>query len=209
VIYLADSDIVLTLAACGLLSDLHVILGVRRRDLRPLGALRFQLRPGKRLSRKYPQDVISRALRFLDSIGPPVDEDIPEVDEEEQRLLTLADGIDTGEALLLLATRSLPGALILTGDKRSLRALSADHSLAQVHERHVGRVVCLEQVLLAAIDTCGYSNVVAKVMPAQPYEPTLYSLFRGGHLDEGQVRDALADRIANLDGETRGLLAVM
>jgi len=73
--------------------------------------------------------------------------------------------IDPGEIILLSATTRLDDYLLLTGDKRCLRAVATCPECAEIARRIQGKVVCFEQIIYRVIDRLGFEPVRAKVVP--------------------------------------------
>lgn len=204
-VYFGDTDIALALAACRLLRDLPRVLGVPSTSIRPLSELRRKMCSST--ASKYPPEVRGIVMDFLNRIGQPIDCDptIP-VDPTERLNLNDCDDVDSGEAVLFLATRTVVQARILTGDMKSCRNLASSQACAAIHQRLQGRVVCLEQTLEAFINHHGFENVKGRILDARSYERSLYHLFPSDTLSEQRARQILTDRIANHREDTRGLL---
>ena len=57
-----------------------------------------------------------------------------------------------------------PQAVLVTGDKRALRALAAP-GLEDIVERVAGRIACLEQVVLSALDRLDVGTLATSIEP--------------------------------------------
>ena len=170
---LADTDIVLKLAACDLLQDALVCMNATLDDVRVLTSARHMLRkakPGAFMS--IGAHGLARAREFVERATP-----LPSVSNADTILLGSVHGIDPGEAALFAVTRDLPAFVLTTGDKRSLRALADAPACAHIAARMAGRVVCLEQVLLRLVAARGYAVVRAHATPVLDCDQVLKGAF--------------------------------
>ncbi len=117
--------------------------------------------------------------------------------------------IDPGEAILFAATSEYPEAVVATGDKQSLVALSSaeGETCVRVRERMAGRVICFEQTMLRVIDGSGFDFVLERVVPARQCDTVLRSVFGSGlAATEVGVREGLQNYIGDLRKRTGKLL---
>jgi hypothetical protein len=151
-IYFGDVDVVWKLATCGFLPRLPELLGVPAGeiDIRYLVSLRARLsRPNKRLTNAARQVELER---FCMEYAPITGASDPERQEELQRA-----GLDPGEALLF-AEAEATGGIVVTGEKRALKAYAQASTAAQ---RTGIKVVCWEQLLLRVREMHGYEALRA------------------------------------------------
>ena len=146
---LIDTDAFCKLGISGLLDDSVKLLGASLAECGRLPALPYMLRKG-RLRRRYGPENCNALIAIaveMPSFGP-----------RDHSLLTglvsLPD-IDPGEAQLLSAVADTDLRLI-TGDKRSLRALS---NLTGLTASFTGRIVVLESILMALCERLGQEEV--------------------------------------------------
>ncbi|MBI3946004.1 MAG: hypothetical protein HY321_08805 [Armatimonadetes bacterium] len=204
-VILADSDVLRVCAASCLLEYLPPALGVAPAEIHPLSALRHQFR-SQALQSKYGPGVCQRSLQFLASVGRPVEALVRSVDSSEAEALAKCEKeIQSGEAAILMATRTLRQYRVVTGDKRCLRTLAAATTLAAIRFRMEGRVLCLAQVLRLIVGEIGAGNVVNALKLAQGVEGSVDAILRRGP-DASRFLGALDDQIANLRAETGNLL---
>lgn len=139
---LIDSDAFILLAGAGLLLRSIELLGFEPQDSRRLQALEPMLRKPARSLRRYPAEVVSRALEACKTI--PALELLP--DAGTQALFEGRIGVDAGEALLfgVVARHSL--CLMASNDKTAMRTVATDPGLQELRSRVAGRVVCLESL---------------------------------------------------------------
>ncbi len=99
-------------------------------------------------------------------------------------------GIDAGEAVLLSATANSESIRLLTGDKRALRALSQLPLESRVG--FSGKIIVIEQVLLAALSQFGIDELRKRVCPHKDLDKAV-GIAMGSKCDapESSVRDGL------------------
>jgi hypothetical protein len=126
---------------------------------------------------------------------------------EDQVALARVLEIDQGEAILIaLASRS-PLSLLLTGDKRSLRALAAEPACTPIVERLAGRVVVLEQLVRAIVTTYPFESIRDKIVPAVAVDTSIRAVWGSGALAKrADVLAGLDAYIQDLRGQTGELL---
>ena len=150
---LIDTDAFCKLAISDLLDDSVALLGASLAECGRLPALPYMLRRGS-LRRRYGSETCNALITIaveMPSVGPRDDYLLPE-------LVSLPD-IDPGEAQLLSVVAETELHLI-TGDKRSLRALS---NLKGLTASFTGRIVVLESILLALCERIGQEEVRERV----------------------------------------------
>lgn len=204
-ILLSDNDILLKLAICDLLDETIADLGATHGDVAVLGTARFKLgiakQPDKTKAR-IGEAAFERLKSLFDrvqTIGAPA--------PDELNLFDDIVGIDPGEAVLFAASAQYPDFRIATGDKISLRALKANPICEPVCSLLVGKVVCLEQVVLRLIDRCGFTPILNKIVPVRTCDTALRSIFGSGlSATEENVRAGLSAYVNDLRKDTGELL---
>lgn len=152
---LVDSDAFCKLGIAGLLGDVPGLFGLGFADCRRLPALPYMLRRG-RLPKLYGAktcDALLGAVETIPAVPPPSDAWLER--------LAHVPAIDPGEALLFAAAAE-SGHLVLTGDKRALRAVKDAPGFA---DALLGRVVVLEAALLGLCDRHGAEVIRGRVAP--------------------------------------------
>lgn len=153
-----DTDAFCKLGVAQLLNDAVSHLGVALESCERLPALPRMLRRGK--LRKWLGDALSDELL-------PLAERLPQVtgvDETWLGRLVGISNIDPGEAQLFAAVAS-GNVLMLSGDKRALKAVSA---LPELVEALAGRVVAVEAIFIVLCQSLGVERVrqsVSRLMP--------------------------------------------
>jgi len=146
---LVDSDMFCKLGIANLLSEAVAVLGADVRDCRRLPALPYMLRRGS-LTRKYGAEACAELVPLAESIQTITAADAAWLDR-----LALIPTIDPGEAQLF-ATAAHHSVMVMTGDKRALRALKDIEDYA---EALTGRIVVLEAIILAFCNRFGHTEV--------------------------------------------------
>lgn len=205
-ICLSDNDIILKLAICGLFDEALDVLGAKPVEVYVLPTARFKLGVAKNTEKTKARlgEAVFECLRaFLDRVQV-INAVLP---PEEQQLFDDILGIDAGEAVLFSATALFPDFLLATGDKNSLRALSANAACQSVCQRLAGKVICFEQIVVRIMDRFGFPVVRDKVVPVRACDTALRAVFGSG-LDatEENVRAGLDSYISDLRRQTGGLL---
>ncbi|MDP2316299.1 MAG: hypothetical protein Q8P41_25600 [Pseudomonadota bacterium] len=173
---LLDTDIFCKLGVAGLLPAAAEALGVTVGECARLPALPHMLRRGS-LVKRY-GEAHCAALGAIVSF-------LPVVEDASDRWLTplvSVPDVDAGEAQLLALVAEHPD-LLLTGDKRSLRAAARVQGLPAAI---AGRIVTLEAILVEVCRRNGIDAVrtaVAPLIALQPPDRTLAICFSPSNAD--------------------------
>ncbi|MEC4814454.1 MAG: hypothetical protein SAK29_14445 [Scytonema sp. PMC 1069.18] len=147
---LIDNDALVKLARYGLLDETLVLFGCVPTDVRVLATAKYSLLPVKnRLHRCKDEESAARLEAFLRT-SEPLDAGLADPDLLDA--LNAVQNIDAGEALLLAVGATVGNTLVITGDKRSLKALCTNDSVAQVSNALAGRVVSMEVLFLHLVE---------------------------------------------------------
>lgn len=129
--------------------------------------------------------------------------ELPAPDVSVLTALQAEPGIDAGELLLVGALATVPNALLLTGDKRALRALAGTATAAALQHR----CICIEQLLWLALDHHGAAPLLDRVRRWEPRDQSAMAIFgRTGDKSEVDLREGLVSYVRALDTEAPGLL---
>jgi len=142
---------------------------------------------------KYSLVGIDRAISFVESTQPTVN--YPNLDWS----LDL-DNIDIGEAQLATwAAESTTASLLLTGDKRFMKAIAIHQEANDIFSQLTGRVVCFEELVKHLIKHIGI-DIVRKCVTNSPNCDGALSLVFGNRFDlpESQVIDGLDSMIQDI-----------
>jgi len=194
---LIDNDVVDKLAELDLLQEAGESLRSKFGDLMILDTLRFRLCPKKPSKRKKRNEVvIGRIESFIEN---GVIEISPEV-TNEQLLNAIEEGIkglDIGEMQLLQALFNENNEMLLTGDKRFLKALASAPSLDETLKIVDENFICFEQIILFLIAELGFELIKTKFVLALDMEIKLDATLK--QCFEGQDKAVKSQVIQNLN----------
>lgn len=191
---LIDSDAFTLLGATGLLDQAIACLGLVRDEARRLQPLPHMLRKGKFAKQKFTPAEVHAIEQWCDRIAP-LRESPP---AEFMQVLTGIPGIDPGEAAMLAWCRHNRNAVLLTGDKTALLALSK--KVPKFCKKLRGRMACLEQVLSSLVAAQGVVGVYSAVSVRVEHHNTLKVCFSElNRADQTQCQGALQGYIRRLE----------
>jgi hypothetical protein len=170
---LVDTDAFCKLGVAQLLNDALARFDVLPAECGRLPALPYMLRRGS-LPRRFGADACSALLPVAESMTA-----LPEAGTRWLDALSAASNVDPGEAQLLAVAADL-NVLMLSGDKRALRAIKEVPGLAGALHR---RIICLEAVLLTLGDRVGWDVLRQRVTPLSPVDTAIGVCFSAGNLD--------------------------
>ncbi len=155
---IVDVDALVKLAHWGLLGELEGATGIPPVRQATVESIRFRaVRHDPKLFRDATvADYLAVALSQFGAAWRP--------DAEVVARLQGIAGLDAGEITLIAMLCSDPQAMLVTGDKRALLALAAP-GLEDIVKRIAGRIVCLEQVVLSALDRLGVGTLATSIGP--------------------------------------------
>lgn len=185
---LVDTDAFCKLQMAGLLSDAAGLVAARIDDCGRLPALPHMLRRG-RLRKLFGSEVCDALI--------PVAEAVPVMHQPSDAWLdklTPVEGIDVGEAQLFAAAAEA-GLLVVSGDKRALRALKDVDGFAAAL---AGRIVVLEAALLGLCDHLGADEVRKRIGPFVAMDRMVQVCFSSGN---SKPREALLSYYQSLAAE--------
>lgn len=192
---LIDVDAMCKLAHWRLLELLPTITGVDCAACSTLDSTRFRAlkavdRPDGKLFKCT--DAANAVLSAVETFG-----ELPQPHAATLAQFQDIAGVDAGEAVMLARLIDDPNALLVTGDKRALRAVAAmDPS---VKASLVARVVPVECIIKCVLDTYGIAELRARVCAWRSIDKAL-SVVMGSRCDlpESSVRDGLASYLGEL-----------
>lgn len=203
-IVIADNDILKKLACFDLVDEFTRAFDVGLGDVYVLNTAKHVLK-SERTRKRIDAESFNRLSAFLDAVN--VISVAP--DPDEQVALTEQQNIDTGEAVLFSVSPRMPGAILTTGDKRSLESLANvdDATCKSLCKKLAGTVVCFEQIIERIIDCIGFDSVRDKLVLGREYDKAL-AIIIGSGLDatEAVVREGLASYVNDLRKKTGSLL---
>jgi len=161
------------LGVSDLLTEVLAVLDVKLGDCRCLPALSHMLRKGS-LVRNYGEEVCAELVPLAKQIKIITDPDPIWLD----RLISITS-IDPGEAQLF-ALAAQNDFMIITGDKRALRAIK---DIDGYPEALAGRIVVIEAILMVLCDRLGHAEVKRKLGTLVANNMTLRSCFSESNPD--------------------------
>ena len=188
-----DTDAFCKLATGGLFYDAINLLGADLPECGRLPALPFMLRRG-RLREVFGPDKCDALIPVADIVPVAVQPSDIWLDR-----LTPIQAIDPGEAQLF-ATAAEAGLIVVSGDKRALRALK---DVAGFADALASRIVVLEAILLALCDRLGPEDVRQRVQPLATLDKVVQVCFSTANEDP---RDALLAYYGSLAAELTPLV---
>ncbi len=201
-----DNDVLAKLASWDLLEEAIKACGFELSDVRFLPTAPYWLRlAGKnKASCKYPPEVQER-MKALLAVGKACEDD----PMQQDATLPFVPGIDAGEAILLVQAAGSADSLLTTGDKNCIRAVVSAPAYASIMSRLSGRVLCLEQVLLRAIERLGFDEVKKRVVGSNQLDldTAVRSAFGSGmQADDKNACWNLERKVKLLAAEAGGML---
>lgn len=170
---LVDTDAFCKLGIAGLLEEAVAVLGTELTACGRLPALTHMLRRGS-LPRTYGAKACEALLTTAERMLA-----IPAADPKSLDPFVSISDIDPGEAQIL-ATAVGSQALLLSGDKRALRALAA--LTAQLNALK-GRVVTIEAILLELANRIELTELRKRAALLAPFDQTIRICFSSGNAD--------------------------
>lgn len=209
-----DNDILGKLVTCQLFESTVQIFNLSFEDVYILETAKYKFRKdwekvnkgkARRLEAgliKYPE-----LLQLCDGLTTISESDI---DIDMLVKLNDIDDIDIGEAQLTVAAmqsvKSGRPTQLITGDKRFIKALAGMESPI-IQESLCGRVICFEQIILMNINTIGFEQIKAKVVPVRDCDKAIKAAFGSGRqATQDNVLEMLNCYIEDLRQESCGLL---
>lgn len=157
-IVLSDNDVIIKLAQCNLIPCLNNIFGHDSNEIFVSPSAKFQIlkKRDKAIRMCGSEAIVQRVGEFLESVQViPVVEDYSLVET-----LQAIPKIDEGEQLLLAACMENPGSIFMTGDKKCLSAVRANHEkLPGFHARLIDSVVTFESAILLSVQAFGFEII--------------------------------------------------
>lgn len=189
-IVLADNDIILKLAQCDLLNSLPELLGAEIEDIFVSTTAKYQLLPKnteKLLAKCGNEETVTRLQEFLESV-----KDVPAIQNVEllSRVSEIPN-IDAGEQQLFVACVSDVGSILITGDRKALRAVAAGKdSVPELHAGLIDRVVTFESALLLSLNLFGFAVLKQKLLACPKPDGVLKQVLKP-NMAEDDLRECL------------------
>jgi len=169
-----DNDITYKLVAFQLFDAAIATLQVDKNSLQVLPTAKFFFQCKQKKKGASPDEFLAAVIELVSSCDAVI-ADVDDAVTEELNQLKQVEGIDEGEAALIVATRSQTDFLLLSGDKRCMRGLAKIPE--QIYKRLSGRVICLEQIILKLIEFQGFEFVSDRILPMVSCDKSLQICF--------------------------------
>jgi hypothetical protein len=209
---LVDNDILIKCACYSLLEDLWSD-GSSVDDIGILGAARYVvvnhlMERGKIIDRSSAAASFERFLESVSELEPTEIELALASSIEEEAILADVD-LDGGESQLCAVAIIRGDFLVVTGDKRAIRA--AERLLDDVQDLAAlsAKVVCFEQLIAGIVKRRGSTAARAKICAEPDADKTLAICFGCGHsrsTDSQSVSEGLVSYVHSLRAEAPTLL---
>jgi len=201
---LIDNDIVLKACCYDLDEELAACVLVGERSLYALGVIDFVIR--KRISRSKGIKNKECAAGNLDRMLARVNRIEPEAGELELAAALEDDALrrgldlDSGESQLLAILILRSASLLLTGDKRAIRAIEAIIQTSDRGGDAARRVGCFEQVVMAILGRLGVEALHSKICSEPGVDGALSICFScaSGLLNPESILEGLVSFISDL-----------
>ncbi|MEZ2320791.1 MAG: hypothetical protein ACBR15_17520 [Microcoleus sp.] len=203
---LIDNDALLKLARYGLLDEAIAIFGCTPADAIVLATAKYKLLPHKNRLRFCKDEESATRLEAFLRTSNQLDAGLADPDILD--LLNDVPNIDTGEALLFAVGASNSNTLVITGDKRSIKALCSHDSVADASKALAGRVVSVE-VLFSMLAEYQFTLIQERVRAKPDVDKALNNSFGVTvPADLESVKEGLNSYIRDLHSKTGTLLYV-
>lgn len=200
---LVDTDIILKLSVHGVLDLMPAAFDCPLEQLLVLPTATHQIKSNRSLKEKYPATALLRAQQFIDKRSV-----IQEPSKAVVQTLQSIDNIDAGEVILYGAAYRQKGALVLTDDKRSIRALSAAPNCSDITDRLNSRIFTISLVFIQLLSHYGLAATRKAVIIDDAGESQINRAFeKAAKLTESSVGNILREDLVKLRARSGALLA--
>lgn len=164
---LVDNDVVLKTCCYGVVDEVIGCLSGQTRTVHVLGAIQYVLsnaitKKKNILDKKTAAERLAKFLGMVEHLEPDADELLLAAEFEAAAQAQDLE-LDAGESQLLAVLIRRSAALLLTGDKRAIRAIEPVVDASGHIQFTEQRVACLEQVVLALVNRHGAELVHQRV----------------------------------------------
>ena len=209
---LVDNDVVLKACCYDLVDEVIDFLAGTDRTVHVLGVARFVL--GRAISKRgniadkdRAADRLARLLGRVALLEPEEDELLLAAGFEEAAQSRGVD-LDGGESQLLAVLVARSARLLITGDKRAIRAIEPIVAERGCGEQVARRIACLEQVAMALVGRLGGETIRQRVCAEPAIDKSLAACFScaSGTCILEFILEGLASYIKDLRGHAPSVL---
>ncbi len=211
---LMDNDVILKMCCYGLVDEVISCLAGVARTINVLGVVRYVLERAitKRKNIADKERAGDRLAYLLDKVTliEPNDEELLLAAGFEEVAQSLGVELDGGESQLLAVLIRRSAALLLTGDKRAIRAIEPVVEAAGHRERVERRAACLEQLVMSLVGSHGAGAIHRCVCRESAVDKTLTACFScaSGTCNLQSILEGLVSYIKDLRREAQWALVV-
>lgn len=201
-VFLSDNDIVIKLVQLGLIEEFKVVYAIQDSQIHILPTLKSVV-AGKTFISKHGVTTSSKILACISKFQ----EINNQVSASEMALLTSVQGIDVGEAVMFGASAHYSPFLIVTGDKKALKALAGEPRCTKITQRLQGKLICFEQVLLKIVERLGMDSVRKRLFLGRSCDKGLEGIMHKENISKKEFFDGLSTYLRTLRKSSGGLLS--
>lgn len=211
---LMDNDVVLKTCCYGIVDEMLDCLLGRSRTVHVLSAIQYVLsnaiaKKQNILDKKAAAERLAKFLGIVEHLEPEQDELLLAAEFEAAAQVRDLE-LDAGESQLLAVLVRRSAALLLTGDKRAIRAIESVVNASGHIQLTEQRVACLEQVVLTLVNRHGAELVYQRVCNEAAIDNSLAICFActSGKCNPASILEGLSSYINSLrSGAPRSLVA--
>lgn len=209
---LMDNDVILKTCCYGVVDEVFGCVSANARTVHVLGVAKYVL--GKAISkRKNISDkhgATHRLTNLLSKVAfiEPNDDELSLAAEFEQAALLLGVELDGGESQLLAVLIKRSAGLLMTGDKRAIRAIEPILQTTDYRQQVERRVACLEQIMMAVIGRNAVETIHQRVCSEAAVDKSLAACFSCSSqtCNLQSILEGLASYIRDLRQDTKWAL---
>jgi hypothetical protein len=177
-VVLSDNDALIKIAALDLIDAALKALGVSSaKEVFVLPTFKRMVQKNHAyIATRAGRDGFNRLVKFV-QVARVIDK---KPDPADEFAMEGVESIDSGEVMLFAACRNYPESLVLTGDKRAIRAVSEHAACGPIRKLLAGKVVCVEQLVRRILDGGGFDAVRDAVQANQWCDGRLTRIFNHG-----------------------------
>jgi len=198
-VLLVDTDMLILLAATGLLERVATSLGYTIAQMRRLPAAPHQIQRGRRFRDTYGQDVLQRVAPIISTIK---EADLP---SDLDLLGALTNLVDPGEAQLMAIAARDRCTLLVSGDKRAIAGLAESNATSCIQSLQ-GKIVSLEAVLWSLLSEDSAEDVRKAFAPVLNHKTLKIVLSEHAVADHSRCRAGVISYYNDLHRQAKGVL---
>lgn len=210
---LLDNDIVLKICGYDLLTELKECFVTESQSLVILGVARYVVRNAiaKRQAVNDKSGTLSRFQALLESVEElePTDDEVALAAKlEAYAQESSAVSLDSGESQLLAVLIVRTACLIITGDKRAIRAIEPALCDIGYLTKVQNKVACLEQLMAAFVRRYGANAIQPRICREASIDSAMTICFRcvSGIYDDEVIADALSSYVNDVRTDAPSVL---